>query len=305
MDVSILAINLVNGFLWGIILGFAAVGLTLLWGVMKVVNLAQGEAILMGSYVAIVLFSQYGISPLIGGLVALLVGLAAGFLIYWALLHKLVGKVEKITLKIEMSTLLAMFALSIALLNFYYYIFGSEPRGFGLWSIGLPFIRVLGTTIRTNILLADALALISVTIVYLFLDRTILGKSIRAVMQDAQAASLVGINPVKIKLLTTVLGIGLTVFSGFMVLLFEASVTPEIAYKYAPLGFVVVVLGGLGSVVGSLVAGIIIGIIYGLSKVVVSIFNPRISDPVALSTAFIVLILILLFKPEGIFGRKR
>lgn len=304
MELSILAIDLINGLLWGIILGFAAAGLTLLWGVMKVVNIAQGETILLGSYLTIILFTQFGLSPIIGGLVALLVGLVAGFLIYWALLHKLVGRVERITLKIEMSTLLAMFALSIALLNFYYYAFGSEPRGLGLWNIGLPYIRVLSTTIRTSILLADAVALISIFILYLFLERTILGKSIRAVMQDAQAASLVGINPVKIKLLTAIIGIGVTTFSGLTVLLFEASVTPEISYKYAPLGFVVVVLGGLGSIVGSMVAGVIIGVIYGLSKFAVSLYNPRISDPIALSTAFIVLILILLFKPEGIFGRK-
>lgn len=305
MNMSILAINLVNGFLWGMILGFAAVGLSLLWGVMKVVNLAHGEVILMGSYITAILFMQYGLNPVIGGLAALLVGLGVGLLVYWALLHKLIGNIERITLKIEMSTLLAMFALSIALMNYYYYTFGSEPRGLGLWDIGIPRIDVAGMSIRTNVILGDVFALLSVILLYFFLERTILGKSIRAVMQDAQAASLVGINPVKIKLLTTILGIGITAFSGFMVLLYEASVSPVIAHKYAPLGFVIVVLGGLGSIVGSMVAGIIIGIIYGLSKVVVSLFYPKISDPVALSTVFIVLILILLLKPEGIFGRKR
>ncbi len=305
MELSVLTINIVNGFLWGIILGFSAVGLTLLWGVMKVVNLAQGEVILLGSYLTIIFFASYGISPLIGGVAALILGMVAGVLVYWGLLHKLVGKAEKITLKVEMSTLLAMFALSIALFNTYDVVFGSEPRGLGLWGLGPSYIRFWGTTIRTNVLLADLISIISLIVVYYFLDRTILGKSIRAVMQDARAASLVGINPVKIKLLTSVIGIGLTVFSGFMVLLFESSVTPEVAYKYAPLGFVVVVLGGLGSVMGSLVGGVIIGLVYGGAKVVVSLFNPRISDPIALSTAFIVLILILLFKPEGIFGRKR
>ncbi len=305
MELSILTINIVNGFLWGIILGFSAVGLTLLWGVMKVVNLAQGEVILLGSYITIIFFTSYGISPLIGGIAALLLGMVAGVLVYWGLLHKLVGRAEKITLKIEMSTLLAMFALSIALFNTYDVIFGSEPRGLGLWGLGPSYVRFWGTTIRTNILLADLISIVSLVVVYYFLDRTILGKSIRAVMQDARAASLVGIDPVRIKLLTSIIGIGLTVFSGFMVLLFESSITPEAAYKYAPLGFVVVVLGGLGSVIGSLVGGIIIGLVYGGAKVVISLFNPEISDPIALSTAFIVLILILLFKPEGIFGRKR
>ncbi len=304
MDISLAVVSSIYGLLWGAVLGFASVGLTLLWGVMKVVNLAQGEIILMGSYIAIILFAL-GINPFVGGSLALITGLAVGFLIYWSLLHKLVGKVEKITLKIEMSTLLAMFALSIALSNYYYYTFGNEPRGLGLWSIGLSYIRIGAMTVRTNVLLADVLSILSVVVVYLFLERTILGKSIRAVMQDAQAASLVGIDPVKIKLLTAMLGIGLTAFSGFMVILYESAVTPDVAYKYAPLSFVIVVLGGLGSVVGALVAGLIIGLVYGVSKSVVAFYNQNMSDPVALAVVFTILIVILLVKPEGLFGRKR
>ncbi len=304
MDVSLLVICSIYGLLWGAILGFAAVGLTLLWGVMKVVNLAQGEMIILGSYVAVIIFTIL-YNPFAGAVVALLLGLFAGFLVYWALLHKLVGKVEKITLKIEMSTLLAMFSLSIALMNFYYFVFGDEPRGFGLWNIGISNIRIGTMTVRTNVLLADVLSIISIVVVYLFLERTILGKSIRAVMQDAQAASLVGIDPVKIKMLTAVLGIGLTTFSGFMVLLYESAVTPDIAHKYAPLSFVIVVLGGLGSVIGALIGGLIIGLVYGFSKGIVTFYNAKMSDPVALAVVFVILIVILLVKPEGLFGRKR
>lgn len=132
-----------------------------------------------------------------------------------------------------------------------------------------------------------------------------LGKSIRAVMQDAQAASLVGINPVMIKLLTSVISIGLTTFAGFSILMYEVAITPELAYKYAPIGFVTVVLGGLGSVLGSFLGGIILGLIYGISKFVFStLLSPTYSDPLALAVVFLVLVLTLLFKPEGLFGRR-
>ena len=245
-------------------------------------------------------------SPLLGIWVSLVLGAVIGAAIYFALLHKLIGKVEIITLKTEMSTLLVMFALSIILSNAYYYWLGAEPRGLGTWSIGAKsYIEFGDITLRTNEIFAGVFAIVLAIAVHLFLTKTMVGKSIRAVMQDAQAAALSGIDPVKIKLLTAILGIGLTVFTGFLILLHEASITPDTAVKYSPIAFAVVVLGGLGSVVGTLIAGVIIGLVYGLTKVVISHVNPAIiSDPFALSTAFIILVLTLLLKPEGLFGRR-
>lgn len=302
---DILLINIIYGVLWGLIIGVSALGLTELWGVMKVVNIAQGETLLLGAYVVIWLYTAYALSPLLGIWLSLIVGIVFGALIYFLLLHKLIGRVEVITLKTEMSTLLVMFALSIILLNSYYYWIGSEPRGLGTWTIfPVSYVNIGGLTLRTNELFAALFAVILTIVVYLFMSKTMLGKAIRAVMQDAQAASLVGINPVKIKLITSILGIGLTVFTGFLILLHESTITPETAVKYAPIAFAVVVLGGLGSEVGTLVGGVIIGLVYGLTKVIISNINPAIiSDPFALSTAFIILVLTLLFKPEGLFGR--
>ncbi len=305
MEFSIVIIILVHGLLWGVILGAASTGLTLLWGVMKVVNVAHGEIILLGSYLVIILYSL-GLSPYIGLFSSLVTGLIIGLAIYWVLLHKLVGKIEVMTLKTEMSTLLIMFALSIAVSNSYYYFIGSEPKGLGLWHFGpTSNVKASSVVVRTNSILAAFLALILVAVLHLILTKTTLGRAIRAVMQDAQAASLVGINPVKIKMLTTVIAISVTMFSGFLVVLYETAITPMTALIYTPMAFVIVVLGGLGSVVGSLIGGIIIGLVYGLSKAVIaSVFNPLASAPLALSAAFILLILVLLFKPEGLFGRR-
>ncbi len=306
MDVSILAINVVSGLMWGCVLGVAAIGLTLLWGVMKVVNLAHGELLLLGGYAIAWLYVTYGLNPLVGALAALAIGVAAGAAIYWALLHKLVGKVDIITLRIEMSTLLMMFALSIALYNVYSHVTRSEPRGIGLWHVGPTSVVKFGpVAVQMNHLFAAVLALFITIAVHLFLTRTMVGKAIRAVMQDSQAAALVGIDPVKIKMFTAMLAIGVTALSGFLVLLYESSIIPGTAYKYAPLGFVIVVLGGLGSILGSFIGGVIIGVVYGLSKVIVAeLYSPMASDPIALSTAFVILVLVLLFKPEGLFGRR-
>ncbi len=303
---SDIAINVINGVIWGLIIGASSIGLTELWGVMKVVNIAQGETLLLGAYVVIWLYTTFMASPLLGIWVSLVLGAVIGAAIYFALLHKLIGKVEIITLKTEMSTLLVMFALSIILSNAYYYWLGAEPRGLGTWSIGAKsYIEFGDITLRTNEIFAGVFAIVLAIAVHLFLTKTMVGKSIRAVMQDAQAAALSGIDPVKIKLLTAILGIGLTVFTGFLILLHEASITPDTAVKYSPIAFAVVVLGGLGSVVGTLIAGVIIGLVYGLTKVVISHVNPAIiSDPFALSTAFIILVLTLLLKPEGLFGRR-
>jgi len=303
--IDILLINVVNGVLWGLIIGVSSLGLTELWGVMKVVNIAQGETLLLGAYIVIWAYTTLALSPLIGIWVALAIGIAAGAIIYFLLLHKLIGKVEVMTLKTEMSTLLIMFALSIILSNSYYYWIGAEPKGLGTWKIFESTYYYIGSLrLRTNEIFAATFAIILTLVMYLFLSKTITGKAIRAVMQDAQAASLVGINPVKIKLLTSILGIGITVFTGFLILLHEASITPETAVKYAPIAFAVVVLGGLGNELGTLIGGIIIGFVYGLTKVIISSINPAIlSDPFALSTAFMILVLTLLLKPEGLFGR--
>jgi len=307
MDTTVLMINILNGLIWGSILGASAIGLTLLWGVMKVVNIAEGETLLLGSYIIIWAYMSYGITPYIGMWMALIVGAIVGLVVYWALLHKLVGKVEIITLKTEMSTLLVMFALSTFLYNAYYYWIGSEPRGIGLWHVGgeVSYVTVGGITLRVNSIFAAILAILTAVATHLFLTRTMAGKSIRAVMQDAQAASLAGIDPVKVKMLTAILGIGITAFTGFLVLLHEAAITPEMSHKYAPVAFTIVVLGGLGSVMGSLIGGFIIGLVYGVSKVMVAeYYTPLAADPIALSTAFIIMVLVLLFRPQGLFGRR-
>ncbi len=304
--ISDLIINIVTGVVWGLIIGSSSIGLTELWGVMKVVNIAQGETLLIGAYTVIWLYTAFSLSPLLGIWISLIIGVLVGAAVYFILLHKLIGKVEILTLKTEMSTLLIMFALSIVLSNSYYYWIGSEPRGLGTWTLGtISYVEIGNLTLRTNEIFAGVFAVILVVLVHLFLTKTIIGKSIRAVMQDAQAASLVGVDPMKIKLLTSILGISLTVFTGFLILLHEASITPEVAVKYAPIAFAVVVLGGLGSVMGTLIGGVIIGLVYGLTKVIISHVYPAIlSDPFALSTAFIILVLTLLLKPEGLFGRR-
>ena len=307
MDVTGLLINIINGLLWGVILGAAATGLTLIWGVMKVVNIAHGETLLLGGYTVFVIFAAFQLSPILGFIVSLMVGIVLGAFTYLILLHKLIGHVEVITLKVEMSTLLVTFALSIILYNLFYFFFGGEPRGLGTWNIGVSSYISLGfMNIRVNSLLAVFLSILVVISLHLFLTRTLIGKGILAVMQDSLAASLVGINPIKVKFLTTILAFGVTAFSGVMILLHETAIVPDMAYKYAPIGFVTVVIGGLGSVLGSFLGGILIGLIYGLSRYIFSnVLNMRYPDPMALAIVFVILILALLFKPQGLFGGGR
>ncbi len=308
MDISGLLINVINGLLWGVILGAAATGLTLIWGVMKVVNIAHGETLLLGGYIVFVIYSAFQLSPYLGFIMSLLIGIVLGALTYLILLHKLIGHVEVITLKIEMSTLLVTFALSIIMYNLYYFFFGGEPRGLGTWNIGVAssYISLGFMNIRVNSIFAVILSVILVLVLHLFLTRTIVGKSILAVMQDSLAASLVGINPVKIKFLTTIMAFGVTAFSGVMILLHETAIVPDMAYKYAPIGFVTVVVGGLGSVLGSFLGGILIGLVYGFSRYIFSsVLNLRYPDPLALAVVFVILILALLFKPQGLFGGGR
>ncbi len=304
---SAVALALIYGTVYGALLGVVALGLSLIWGVMKVINLAHGEFIVLGAYLTIVLSRLLGIDPLATPIIDFLVGAVLGLVVFYAVLYKLIGKVDVITLKEEMMTLLAMFGLSIALYAALY-IAASSGYGIKLYDTvpakgayaALGTLNIAGVTVEAIKVVLAVVSLAIAALTYFFLQRTTFGLSIRAVAQDATALSLVGINPVRAKALTMVLGTAISLMAGGFVALYMGSgISPELSHVYAPLSFAIVVLGTPGNVWGTMVAGFIIGFILSFVYALTNSIN------LGYVVAFITLVLVLAVKPEGLFARRR
>jgi branched-chain amino acid transport system permease protein len=290
----------VTGILIGGVFGLVAMGLTLIFGVLDIINFAHGALLTAGMYITFVLFDKFGIDPYL----AILVTVPALFLI-GAVVQRLI--IHPARNAPAHNQLLLTLGLALFIENILLVIFTATPR-----SIRLPYgrgptqigpleidfpIRFLGTTITLGKLAAFLFALLLTAVLYLLLQRTSLGKAIRATAQDKEGARLIGINIDSISLITFGLGTACVGAAAALVLPFLA-VDPVAGNAFNITAFVIVVLGGLGSVPGALLGGLIVGLTQELGVV----FAP---SSTKLLGVFIVFILVLLFRPQGLLGKKR
>jgi len=311
--------GIITGLLYGSIIGTVAVGLTLIWGVMKVVNLSHGHLVVLGGMLAAFVFVTLGVNPIIIFILFLGLGAVIGVIFYYSAVHGIIGHVDIITLKEEMDTLMTTFGFGITIFGLHYVIanyvpsYSTQPSISWRAMIGgtdVISIRSLGTaaapfTVSITQLVAAILALLLTLATWFSINKTTLGLTIRAVAQDSRALALVGINPVRIKLATAVISTAVAVGSGVLYLIYVGSITPTSESILAPLSFVIVVLGGLGSIMGTYIGGVILGLIYQVIIYASQAFFGQPQQSLALATAFAILLIMLLVKPEGLFGRKK
>ncbi|MBV9353891.1 MAG: branched-chain amino acid ABC transporter permease [Chloroflexi bacterium] len=284
--------NLVFGLFVGGIYGVAAVGLTLIFGVMRILNVAHGELLMIGGYVAYWLFTLWGIDPFLS------VALAAGglFLVGLALDAGLFRFVQQ--LEPEQRTrnsLLISFGLALVIQSLALQLWTADERsvtvryaggGFSLLGIVFPYTRL--ATLVTGVLVVLALGLV--------LRRTDFGRAIRATAIDWEAAALAGIDVRRVYLVTFGIGAALAGVAGALVSV-GYSVSPNIGSDWTLKSLVVVVLAGMGSVYGALAAGLLLGAAEGLSTTVVPSEYREV-------VGLVLFLLVLLFRPQGLFGRR-
>lgn len=273
-----------NGLLIGSIYGLAALGLTLIWGIMDVVNVAHGEFILIGAYLCFFLFAVWGLSPLLAFALAIPTGALVGGIVHALLIRRVVGKPV-------LTTLLLTFGLSIFLNNLMLNLFTPDVR-MVRWA--QHSLLVGGLVFPVTRLIAFGVVLLMTAALYLFLERTYPGRAIRALMQDAEAAAALGVNTGRILLLSFVIGTIFATMAGALI----SVVLPFEPASALPLGitaFVVVVVGGLGRPLGSMLGGVLVG-------TVESFTGTFISQAYAPATVSFLLILFLLLRPAGLFG---
>jgi branched-chain amino acid transport system permease protein len=285
MNLEGLLASSIDGLMLGFVFGLMAMGLTLIFGVMKVINLGHGPFIVMGMF-AILVMSQLGINPYIGLVIVVLLGLITGVIVYFVAVHRVINAPE-------LTTLLATFSVNMMLIGALTILFSTSPRGLDL---ELPSFRAGAVTVLGTRLVAVLVA-IGVTIaLYAFLYRTHTGKSIRAVANNRGAAELMGINSTWILALSFGIGTMLAMISGgLLATLFSFTVLSGSSLETK--SFVIVVLGGLGNPTGALIGGIVIGLLESIT----TIFMPVSWVPVF---EFVIFVLILLFRPTGLLGAR-
>ncbi len=286
MNIQALLASCIDGLMLGFVYGLAAMGLTLIFGVMRVINLAHATVIMLGMYVVYVLSNQFGINPYAGMLLALLFGLAFGVVMYFVAVHRVINDRE-------LTTLLATYSVNLMITGIATTIFTTTPRALSveLGTFHTGAITILGTKV-----VAVLIAIVVTAALYVFLYRTRVGKSIRAVANNRAAAELMGIQTTRMLALSFGIGTMLAMISGALIAT-QFSFTVLSGTTYGTKSFVIVVLGGLGNPTGALLGGIVLGLLEGVT----TMFIPVGWVPVI---EYVIFVMILLIRPSGLLGAR-
>ena len=277
-----------SGILLGGLYACMAMGFSLIWGVTNLINLAHGSMIVIGAYITWLLVTYTGVDPFL----TVPVAGAALFVVGYALQHLLLNRAMRTTL---FMTLILTFGLDMVLVNINLALFTADVRSITvsysdqslqLGDVRLPYTR----------LAVFAIALALTLALHLFLEHTRMGQAIRATGQNARAASVLGIDTRRVYAVTFGIGAALAGAAGSLVAVLY-SFSPVVGDGFTMKAFVVVVLGGLGSIRGAIVAGIVLGVV---ENVVSGLLVPGYRDAVS----FVLLVLVLLLRPRGIFGNR-
>jgi len=276
-----------NGLVIGAIYALAALGVSLVVGIMNVINFAHGELYILAGYFSYLFANALGMNFVLAMILAVALVFLFGVLIEYTLIRPTYGN--------DMYSLILTFILSIVLQNAYLLIFGPYPNKPPNWVGGSTLI--LGSFYYGNQRLAALIAGSAViTLVFLVIKKTWFGRIIRATSQDREMAELNGVNTKRLNMLSFGLGCALAAAAG-VILSPIFPVTPTAGVPVALTAFVVVVLGGMGSLWGCVIGGLIIGLVENFGAAYISTGYKQVFS-------FIILILVLLSRPSGLFGRK-
>jgi branched-chain amino acid transport system permease protein len=287
VDCSFFAQLLLNGLVMGVIYALVAMGLSLIFGVLEIVNFAHGEFYMLASMLAYFLTAQWGFDYWATILVVTVVGVAVGYVLFEGLLLALRGET------FERSILLTM-GLSMVLQNGAVFLFTTNPH---LLESKLSYQNILVGDFRMPVarLYALGLGFAAFAVLYLILHRTRIGKAMRGVAQNRAAADMVGIDARAVSRLAVAIGIGLTGLAGAALAPVYA-VHPLMGFNFVFKAFAIIIIGGLGNISGAAIAAVMLGVIESLAG---GLLPLALTDAVA----FLSMIAVLLLRPQGLFGR--
>jgi branched-chain amino acid transport system permease protein len=284
---SVLVQVIVGGLLLGAVYALFSSGLTLVWGMMNIVNFAHGDFVMLGMYVAFVVWTLFGAGPWAGAPLAALVLATLGIVVYLGLIrHIMKGPM--------LAQILGTFGLALLLRYSVFWWFGANFLSLPENLVGGTF-EIVGLRIQASRLLAGAVALLVTLGLHVLLTRTSLGSKMLAVAEDSTAAQLMGIRPDTMQAIAWGIAAGATGLAGALIATFFY-IVPTVGETLGIVAFVTVSLGGFGSVPGALVAGLLIGVIESLSAYLI---GPVYKDMVVYS----LFLGFLWFRPQGLMGK--
>ena len=282
---------LVSGLLLSGTYALVAMGLNLQYGVAKIMNLANGEVLVLGALASFWLYTTSQISPILTVIMVVPVAFIGNWLIYRFLLTPLVRR-SKSQGALEVDSILATFGMSFIFIGimvsieggFFFYKYLSEP------------IQILGSTTSLNRLVAFLIAVAIGVGLYLWLNLSRPGVAVRAVAVSTEASGLVGINVPRVSAFAFALGGTITAVGGALISTF-ITLDASIGVVFTLKALIIVIMGGVGDIRGAIVAAVILGIV---ETAVATLIDPGLT----LASAYFIFVIILLFRPQGLFGRR-
>src|SRR5262245_61278323 len=279
--------SIIDGVLVGLVYGLAAMGLTLIWGVMDVINLTHGTMIVAGMMALYLISGALGISPYFTLPPILIGGFFVGFALYWIAVHRMMGRPP-------LMSLLSTFSVNLVLIGL-----GTAVWGTALFNVevSVPGLSIGRYTFPGAHILATVLAALMAFLLYLFLHYTRVGKAVRAVANNREPAELVGVPTPRVLALSVGIGVALAGVAGTLIAtLFPFTLLSGDAYQLK--SFIVTVLGGLGNPVGALLGGMALGLLEGAVA-------PFVPVSWTLAIEFALFVVVLIAFPAGIFASRR
>ena len=278
----------ISGLLTGLVYGLMALGLSVIFGVVRVVNFAHGEMMTIAMYLAVVLFAHFGLDPIVMMLPIATVLFGVGYILQLTVINPFISRPEH-------SQFMLMVAMAIIIVNSLLMIFGPDAQtvqvsySFDSFAIG-PLI------VDATKLYAGLAAILVAAALFAFFKFAPLGKAIRACADNYTGALVVGLDVKRLYALSFGLGAFCVGAAGAIIVLI-VDVTPPLGPAYTLLAFVIVIVGGLGSMPGALLGGVLIGLTEAMAGL---FFTPSAKS----MFAFAILVLVLLFRPQGIMGKR-
>ncbi|NBS99104.1 MAG: branched-chain amino acid ABC transporter permease [Betaproteobacteria bacterium] len=282
-----------SGLITGGIYALVALGLNLQYGLMRILNIAHGEFLMLGAFITWMVQTQFGFSPLLMLPLSFFLLLTLGLAVHWLCFKRLTSTSPNLDV-FEARGLMVAFGLMFLVQNFVSYVWGGDLRGYDYLS---DPVRLGGIQFAGNKLLVFGLSLLFSIVLIVLLRMTLLGKAVRALMQSPVGAQLVGIDTQRLHPLMFGIGLGLSGVAGCL-LSMAYTISPSMGEPYTVTALIVITLGGFGSMGGALAGGLLLGVIEAFGM---HFTNPSLKALLS----YVVFISVLLLRPEGLFARKK
>ncbi|MGH7120935.1 MAG: branched-chain amino acid ABC transporter permease [Acetobacteraceae bacterium] len=287
---ALLEYAIIGGILYGIFFSLVGVGLNLIFGVLRMINLAHGQFIVLGGLGAWVLYQDLHLNPIFGIVLAVIGAIVIGYPLYWAVVPRLQQSVDP-----EMLSFILFFGLAQMIDAVMILVFGVSQRSVPAESLGAGSIGVLGQAFPDSWWVAAAVSVLAILGLYFFLTRTRLGYATRAVTANRAEAMASGIDVDRISLLSFVVGLALAGIAGVFIPFLLGSVSPGLGDGLTTTSFAIIIIGSLGRPIGTVVGGLV----FGLGTMLMETYLPSWSDLVP----YALLVIIVLIRPSGLLGR--